>query len=190
MANRKSAATSKRAVHSRKPARAQKPVRRPKAAARAQRNKQEFVRSPKGSPPRPVAAGSTELPVEPRGSKPEGPDVENRGAAVQAVLQAALQDGFSQKLRDNHQKKEFEFSLITANGQAYQAKLLEGLQDNVNFAFEFGQKLATTRSPFEFMAVIAEFTGRFIIKAQKHSNEMATFLRLDAFREFTALPGR
>jgi hypothetical protein len=73
---------------------------------------------------------------------------------VQAILQAALQDRFSQKMRDNNQKKEFDFSLIAANGQDYQAKLLEVMQGNVHFAFECGRKLATARPPFEFMAVL------------------------------------
>jgi len=41
--------------------------------------------------------------------------------------------------------------------QVYQAKLLEMAQANVQFAFEFGPRLATIRSPFEFFALISEF---------------------------------
>jgi hypothetical protein len=188
MANRKSGATSKRVPNNRKRTAAREPARRSKVAARAQRNKHEFVRSPKDSSPRAVAAGSTESPVEPHLSKPETPNAGNRVTAPQAVLQAALQDSFSQKMRDDSPYKRFEFPPLTTNVQAYQAKLLEVIQANMHFALEFGQKLATTRSPFEFIAVNTEFTGRLIIMLQKHSEELAAFLRLD--REFTALPLR
>ena len=57
--------------------------------------------------------------------------------------------------------------------QAYQAKLLEMAQANMQFAFEFAQKLATIRSPFEILSVIAEFTSKRIDMFRKYSKEMA-----------------
>ena len=177
----------------RKPAIASKRARGPKTAARAQRNKQAIVRSPKENPPRSVAPGSTESPLTLHDdSKQKAPLVENRVAAIQDDRIAALQDGCSQLTRDNNPKKRFDFSLSTANMPAYQAKLLEMAEANMQFAFEFSQRLATIRSPFEFFAVIAEFTSRRIDMLGKYSKELAAypFWGTDASRELTALPGR
>src|SRR5205814_4709444 len=152
MSKRKPPAASKRALSKRKPATAPKAAPAPKVTARVQRKKQEFVRSPKANPLRAV---STESPVESHDSKQETPNVENRAgvADLQGMLKAALQDDFSQKMRDNNPQKRFDFSSLIANLQAYQAKLLEVTQANTHFAFEFSQRLATTRSPFELFAV-------------------------------------
>jgi hypothetical protein len=65
-------------------------------------------------------------------------------------------------LRDNDSKKGFDFSSATANVRAYQAKLLEMAQANMQFSFEFAQRLATIRSPVEIPSVIAEFTSKRI----------------------------
>ena len=156
MSKRKSTPTSKRA-------------RGPKIAARAQRNKQAVVRSPKDNPQRSVAAGS-KLP----GKLHDDP---KREASVVESPAAALQDGFGEKISDKNPKKGFDFSFAAANVQAYQAKLLEMAQANVQFAFEFGPRFATIRSPFEFFALIAEFTGRRINMLQRHSKEMAAHIR-------------
>ena len=179
MSNRKTATASKAALRNREPAKASRRARRPKAAARAHRNKQAVVRSPKDSPSqdsplRSVAVGSTESPIEV--SKQDIRTLENRAAA--------LQGGLSQMLRDNNATNGFDFSLPMANMQAYQAKLLEVTQTNMRFALEFSQALARTRSPFEILALIAEFTGRRIVMIGKHSNELAPywFWRLDASR--------
>jgi hypothetical protein len=186
MSKRKTAAASKRAGSKRKPATASKRVGAPKVTARAQRKTQEFVRSPKASR---LRAGSTESPVETRDSK-QTPDVDNRAgaAALQAMLKAALQNDFNQNIRNNNPQQRFDFSSLIANVQAYQAKLLEVTQANMHFAFEFSQRLATTRSPFELLGVITEFTGRLILMLQKHSKELAAFWRADSFREIAALP--
>jgi hypothetical protein len=111
---------------------------------------------------------------------------------VAALKAAALHDGGSQMMRDNNPKKGFDFSLATASVQAYQAKLLEMAQANIEFAFEFSQRLGAIRSPFEVFDVIAEFTRRWIDMFGKYSKEMAgyPFWGIDASREFTALPGR
>ena len=168
----------------RKQAKASKPARGPKQAARAQRNKQAIVRSPKDNPLRSVAAGSTESPKLHDDSKQKAPVVENRAAALQA--------DFRQMMRDHNPKNGFDLSLVTATMQAYQAKLLEMALANVQLAFEFGQRLVTIGSPFELLAVIAEFTSRRIDMFRKHSKEMAAypFWGIDASRELTARPGR
>ncbi|SFM97705.1 Phasin protein [Bradyrhizobium sp. Rc3b] len=84
------------------------------------------------------------------------------------------------------------FALATANMQAYQAKLLEIAQANVQFAFDFGLRLATIRSPTEFFPVIMEFTTRRVDMFGQHSKELAAypFWRIEPLRELTALPGR
>ena len=175
MSKRKSAKASKRADSS------------PKIAARAHRNKQAIVRSPKDNSLRSVAAGSTESPKLHDDSKQRNTIVENRVAIPQvaalksaaleaAALQApALKDGESQMMRENNPKRGFDFSLAMASTQACQAMLLEMAQANIKFAFEFSQRLATIRSPFEVFAVIAEFTSRRIDMFGKYSKEMAAY---------------
>jgi len=76
-------------------------------------------------------------------------------------------------MTDNDSKKGFVFSSPTANVRAYQAKLLEMAQANMQLAFEFAQRLATIRSPVEILSVIAEFTSKRIAMFQKYSIEMA-----------------
>jgi len=186
MSKRRPAAEPKRAP-------APKRARSPKVAARTQQNKQASVRSRKDWPLRSVGAGSTETPIEVHDDwKKRTRNVENRAraAALEAILQATLQDNFSQKAPDNNPRNRVDFPKVIANLHAYQAKLLEVTQANMHFALEFTQRIATTRSPFEFLAVIAEFTGRRILMIGKHSKELAEFWRLDALGELTGLPGR
>ena len=154
-----------------KPATASKRVRRPKIIAKAQRAKQAIVRSPKNSSLRSVTEGSTE-------SLPERHnDLPQEFSLVQNPATAA-QDDFKQTVGDNDSKSGFDLSSATANVRAYQAKLLEIAQANMQFAFEFAQKLATIRSPLEIFSVLAEFTSKRIAMFQKHSKEMAEFSAL------------
>ena len=90
----------------------------------------------------------------------------------------ALQDDCKRTMTDNEANKALGFSSAAANVRAYQAKLLEMAQANMQFAFEFAQRLATIRSPLEFPSVIAEFTNRRIAMFQKYSKEMAEFSAL------------
>jgi hypothetical protein len=144
----------------RKPATASKHARRPKIAAKSQRANQTIVRSPKDSRLRPVATDSTESPPKRHNdSKQEAPLVENPATAKQAM-------------RDNDSKKGFDFSLATANVRAYQAKLLEMAQANMQFAFEFPHRLATIRSPVDLLRVIEEFTSKRTAMFRKYSKEM------------------
>ena len=162
----------------RKTATASKHARSPKIATRAQRATQAIVRSPKDSRLRSVETGSTEsLPKRDNDSKQEAPLVENPVTTLEAPLvenpATALQDDCKQAMTDNDTKKGFVFSSATANVRAYQAKLLEMAQANMTFAFEFSQRLATIRSPLEFLNVIAEFTSKRIAMFGKYSKEMA-----------------
>jgi hypothetical protein len=164
----------------------------PKIPAKAQRAAQAIVRSPSDSRLRSLGAGSTAPP--PRHSDPqqEALLVENSATGLQTdslpkrndskqedVLienpATALQDDCKQTMRDNGSKRALDFSSAAANVRAYQAKLLEMAQANMQFAFEFAQRLATIRSPFEFLSVIAEFTNKRIAMFQKYSKEMAEF---------------
>ena len=144
---------------------ASKHARSPKLAAKAQRAAQTIVRSPKVR--RSVAARSAESSPKPhKDSKPAAPlAIENRVTAPQ--------EDVSQTMTDNSLSKRFDLSSATANVRAYQAKLLEMAQANMTFAFEFSQRLATIRSPLEFLNVIAEFTSKRIAMFGKYSKEMA-----------------
>jgi len=88
--------------------------------------------------------------------------------------------------RISSSKKATNFSLATANVPAYQAKLLEMAQANIQFAFEFAQRLVTIRSPVEFPSVIAEFTNKRIALFRKYSKEWL-FGHLDVRRATEAL---
>lgn len=162
----------------------------PKIAAKAQRAAQAVVRSPGDGGLRSLGTGSTE-------SSPKHNDlkqlIENPATALQAesppehndpkqeaVLvgnpTANLQDDdCKQTMTDNASKTALDFSSGAANVRAYQAKLLEMVQANMQFALEFAQRLAAIRSPLEFPGVIAEFTNKRIAMFQKHSKEMAEF---------------
>jgi len=171
----------------RKPATASKHAHSTKIAAR--QADQAIIRSPKDSSPRSVAAGSTESPPESHNDskqeasleKPEAPLVEKLEAPLVEKLEAPLvekpatplQNDCKQTMTDNDSKKGSVFSSPTANVQAYQAKLLEMAQANMQLAFEFAQRLATIRSPVEILSVIAEFTSKRIAMFQKYSIEMA-----------------
>ena len=167
----------------RKPATASKHTHSPKIAAKAQRAAQAIVRSPKDSRLRSVEPGSTESPPKHHNtSKQEAPLVENPVTALQQEAPlvenpvTALQNDCKPTMTNNDSKKGFDLSSATANVRAYQAKLLEMAQANMQFAFEFAQRLATIRSPVEFPSVIAELTGKRIAMFRQHSKEMAELL--------------
>ena len=145
----------------RKPATASKHARSPKIAAKAQRAAQDIVRSPKDSRLRSAGAGTAESPPKrPDASQQEALLVENPVTAFQTMT-------------DSGSKKWTNFSSATANVRAYQAKLLEMAQANMQFASEFAQRLATIRSPVEFPGIIAEFTSKQVAMFRKYSKEMA-----------------
>ena len=129
-----------------------------KIAAQAQRATQAVIKSPK------VRRRPDEL--DSAGSSPD------RQNDPKPVVPPALQPGFKQLTTDNGLRKGFDLFSATANVRAYQAKLLEMTQANTTFAFEFSQRLATIRSPVEFLNVIAEFTSKRMAMFGKYSKEM------------------
>jgi len=139
-----------------------KHARSPKITAKAQRANQVIVRSPKEGRLRSVAAGSTESPPK-----------RKQEASLGDNPMAAFQDDNKQTMKDIVSSKGFDYSSATANVRAYQAKLAEVAQANVQFALEYAQRLATIRSPVEILNVIAEFTSKRIAMFQKYSIEMA-----------------
>lgn len=161
-----------RQMSKRKPATASKHAHSTKIAA--QRANQAIIRSPKDSPLRSVAAGSTESrPESHNDSKQQAPLVEKPEAPLVEKPATAFQDDCRQTRTDSDSKKGFVVSSPTANVRAYQAKLLEMAQANMQLAFEFAQRLAAIRSPVEILSVIAEFTSKRIAMFQKYSIEMA-----------------
>jgi hypothetical protein len=161
----------------RKPTTAPKHARRPKIAAKAQRATQAIVRSPKVRL-RSVAADSASSPKPRNDSKPVAPLAIPMAPPPVAPLVienpvTALQEDFKKTMTVNALSKGFDLSSATANVRAYQAKLLEMAQANMTFAFEFSQRLATIRSPLEFLNVIAKFTSKRIAMFGKYSKEMA-----------------
>ena len=144
----------------RKTATATKRAHSPKRAA--QRANQDIVRSRTDNRLRSVAAGSTEFPERHDDAKQEAPLVEHPAIALR-----------EQTMKDIDSKHRFDFYPSTANVLAYQAKLLELTQANMQFAFEFAAKLAAIRSPVEIFSVIVEFTSKRIAMFQKFPIEMA-----------------
>ena len=141
----------------RKPATASKHARRPRMVAKAQRTAQAIIRSPKAGVP-PVSADSQQdaLPVK----------------NPLLVTDAALQNDSKQMTEYNSKRGVDILSSANANVRAYQAKISEIAQGNMKLAFEFSQRLATIRSPIEFLNVIAEFTTKRIALLGKYSIEM------------------
>jgi len=141
--------------------------RGPKIAAKAQRVAQAVVRSPKDNRRLPsVRAASTE-------SHPERHNEEEAlvGNPMTAFHEPRLEPATALQVEpNNHPTKGPDFSSATAN---VQAKLLEVAQANMQFGFEFIQRLATIKSPVEFLSVTAEFTSKRSAMFLRHSKEIA-----------------
>jgi Phasin protein len=153
----------------RKPATKSKHSRGPKIAAKAHRVAQAVVRSPKDNRLPSVGAASTE-------SHPERHNEEEAlvGDPMTVFHEARLEPATAiQDEPNNVPTKGSDFSSATANVRAFQAKLLEVAQANMQFGFEFAQRLATIKSPVEFLSVTAEFTSKRSAMFLKHSKEIA-----------------
>ena len=133
--------------------------RAPKRAA--QRAKQTVVRSPK---PRSLLSVAAERDED---VEPEAHIVADTAIALVAGPATALQHASKQTMINP--KQEFAFSSTTADVRAYQAKLLELTQANLQFAFEFAAKLAAVRSPIDLFNVMVEFTNKRIVMFQNFS---------------------
>ena len=142
--------------------------RGPKIAAK--RVARAVVRSPKDNRRLPsVGAASTESHPE-RHNKEEALVGDPMTAFHEPPLEpaTALQDE-----PNNHPTKGSDFSSATANVQAFQAKLLEVAQANMQFGLEFVQRLATIKSPVEFLSVTGQFTSKRSAMFLRHSKEIA-----------------
>jgi hypothetical protein len=149
----------------RKAATAPKPGLGVKITAKAQRAKSAIIRSPKTSR---VRAAADQVKSSPKGHNDPKQDV----ATIESPTMA-LQDSLKQTMRAPESKNGLDFYYsATATARAYQAKLLEMAQANMQFALELTQRLATIRSPMELLRVIEEATNERIAMFRKYSNEM------------------
>jgi Phasin protein len=138
----------------RKPA--TKHVRKPKLVVKAQRSAPTVVKSAKHGA-RFTVTGPTESPFEQIADQSKQNALVGQDESRRAIESAT---------------KVFGLSSAAANFRAYQAKLLEMAQADMEFAFEFTQKLAAVRSPVDIPAIVAEFAGRRISMFRKYSKEM------------------
>jgi hypothetical protein len=154
----------------RKPGNASKRARSPAIATRAHGKQQAVVRSAKDNLLRSVAAGPIELhdDVEKEAAnveKQEVPEVEKREAPMNPVQDAPCQ------------MRGLDPVSATGTLLAYQVKLVELTQANLRFAFDFSRKLATIRSPFQFVDVIVEFTKQRADMLGEQATEMAALTK-------------
>ncbi len=162
----------------------------PKMAAKAQRAAQAVVKSPSGRSLRSLDPGSIEpspkdneaeriLDDQSAALKSEAPasqrDDPQQEAPVDETQAAAVRDDSKQTMTSNGSKTALDFSPPAADVRAYQEKLLEMAQVNMQFAFEFAQRLLTVTSPLEWVSVVMEFTNKRVAMFQKYSKEMAEF---------------
>jgi phasin protein len=70
------------------------------------------------------------------------------------------------------ERNGFDVFSALPSTQGYQTKLLEISNANVSLAFEFAQRLASVRSPVEFISASSEFNGKRIAMFLRHSREI------------------
>jgi hypothetical protein len=157
----------------RKPAIASKHAHSSRIVTKAQRASQAIVRSPKDTESRSVGASSTEPPPEHHSNlEPDALVTEHVEPLIESRETASFL-GDPKQIKDDSEKESDFLSSANANVQNYQAKLLEVAQANMQFTFEFAQRLAAIRSPTQFPSIIAEFTSRRIAMFRKHSTELS-----------------
>lgn len=155
----------------RKPAIASKHAHSPRIAAKAQRASEAVVRSPKAGVSHSVGAGSTEPSPEHHDNPAQDAHFDEQAEALIENPETTFQEDSKQMMEDDSTGVDF-LSSANANVRAYQAKLLEVAQANMQFAFEFAQRLTAIRSPAQFPSLIAEFTSKRIAMFRKHSTEL------------------
>ena len=132
-----------------------------KVAAKAQRSRQAVVRSPRPSHVRLVAAGSnkTQLNAE---SAPDAPLLEQAALLEHAAegLPAVESPAIASQDETRHTMSENDFAkafdVFAPNTPEYLAKLPEIAQANMQLAFEFAQRFAQIKSPFQIPSVLSE----------------------------------
>jgi hypothetical protein len=135
---------------------------RSKVAGKAQRARQAVVRSPKPSNVRSIATRSNEAPPKLHEEPTPEAAVEKFMAALPGIENppTTSQDHSQRSTRGNDLTKVLEVFTGTANVWAYQRKLTEIAQANMLLAFEFTQRLAQIKSPFELPTVLSELTQK------------------------------
>ena len=166
--SKRSPATASKRARTRTAAKAAKPavVRSPKLAA-------ENVAAgiPAKSRKTQISSKPTDRVGNPSSPVPAAPRVEIPAAAFRAAVRAenpAAALHYDRKASATKSASNpFDFSSATANVAAYQAKLLDMALANMQFAFEFAQRLAAIRSPLDIFGVTAEFTDKRIALLRK-----------------------
>jgi hypothetical protein len=132
---------------------------RSKVAAKAQRASQAVVRSPK---PRhlPAAAPSSAKPSPVLHTSPDAAVFEKPAMAASVSEKPTMQDNGQPIMRQNDLVKAFNVFSATTNVAAYQRKLPEFAQAYMQLGFEFAQRLAQIKSPFEIASVFAELAPK------------------------------
>jgi hypothetical protein len=138
---------------------------RSKVAMKAQRASQAVVRSPKHGNLRSVASFSAESSPEVH-SRPDATVFEKPTTAtpVPEKPTVASQDDTERTMRDGDLAKPFNVFSTMANVGAYQRRLPEVAHAYMQLPFEFAQRLAQIKSPFEIPRVFADLaTKQFIM---------------------------
>jgi hypothetical protein len=140
---------------------------RSKVAMKAQRASQAVVRSPKHGNLRSVASFSAESSPEVQ-SRPDATIFEKSTAAIPVAEKptVASQDDSQRTMWDNDLTKPFNVFSTMANVGAYQRRLPELAQAYMQLPFEFAQRLAQIKSPFETPSVFAGLATRQFIMFQ------------------------
>ena len=145
----------------RKPAKVSKQAHS-KVAAKAQRASQAVVRSSKPRRLRSVAPAPAESSAMVH-SRPEAAVLEKPATAIpvpEKPTMAASQDDSQRAMRNNDLTKAFDAFSGMANVGLYPRKLPEITQRYMQLAFEFAQRLAQIKSPFEVPSVFAELATK------------------------------
>jgi hypothetical protein len=134
-----------------------------KVAAKAQRSRQAVVRSPRPSHVRLVAAGpnETQLNVDSTRDAPvleQAALFEQAAAALPNVESPAIasQDETRHTKSENDFAKAFDVFPAAPTTPAHLTKLPEIAQTNMQLAFEFAQRFAQIKSPFQIPSVLSE----------------------------------
>jgi hypothetical protein len=137
---------------------------RSKVAMKAQRASEAVVRSPKQKL-RSVASFSAESSPEVH-SRPDATVFEKLTTAIPVPEKPTMasQDDSERTMRDSDLAKPFNVFSTMANVGAYQRRLPEVAQAYMQLPFEFAQRLAQIKSPFEIPSVFADLaTKQFTI---------------------------
>jgi hypothetical protein len=132
-----------------------------KVAAKAQRASQTVVRSPNPPHLRSVAPTSAKSsPVLPTSSEAAVFEKPATATSVPEKPTRASQNDSQRMMRDNDLTRPFDLFSAAANFKAYQRRLPEVVQAYMQFPFEFAQRLAQVKSPFEIPSVFADLATK------------------------------